>query len=346
MTDAISLCATLRDPIRTWYRDPVSCLQACLAMVIEHAGHDPLETLGLAWEFNHIPGDVKREEFYFPCRFPGDPAHSISPYHDITSKWCAPADEDGLRYLSSMIGENRPVIAAVDNYYLPFRPAYHDVHAAHLVVVTGVDIEKAEVSVADPTPPSFDGTIAARDFLNAWGSANHADDQDVFFSSSPIGRRCLMVTPPEVVTPLDQARLHAALRNNISGMLAESTGTAWTGLDGLDRYLTRLTAQAADKDTEALADVYPFGWAMQAQAFMHAELLRACAVRWRRPVLGEAARRVASVSHAWTGLRVSAGHGGSDPTIADTVERHCRRLRRHYEQAVESLDEAAHEVFA
>ncbi len=337
MTDAISLCAKLRDPIRTWYRDPVSCLQACLAMVIEHAGHDPLEVLGLAWEFNHLPGDVKREEFYFPCRFPGDPAHSIAPYHELTSEWHAPAGDDGLRYLAEMVGENRPVIAAVDNYFLPFRPAYHDVHAAHLVVVTGVDAGK--VSVADPTPPSFDAAIDARDFLNAWGSANSADDQDVFFSSSPIGRRCLMVTPPEVVPPLDEARLHTALRDNIAGMRAASAGTAWTGLDGLDRYLAYVTARAADKDAEALADVYPFGWAMQAQAYLHAELLRACAARWRRPVLGEAARRVAAVANAWTGLRVSAGHGGSDPTIADTVERHCRRLRRQYEQAVEALDE-------
>ena len=346
MTDAVSLCTELRDPIRTWYRDPVSCLQACLAMVLDHAGHDPLETLGLAWEFIHLPGDVKREEFYFPCRFPGDPAHSIAPYHELTSEWFTPADEDGLRYLSSMVDENRPVIAAVDNYYLPFRPAYHDVHAAHLIVVTGVDARKGEVSVADPTPPSFDGAIPARDFLNAWGSANRADHQDVFFSSSPIGRRCLIVTPPETVRPLDEASLHTALRNNIRGMRAASTGSAWTGLDGLDRYLTHLTARAADKDADALADVYPFGWAMQAQAYLHAELLRACAVRWRRPVLAEAARRVAAVSHAWTGLRVSAGHGGSDPTIAETVERHCRRLRRQYELAVETLDDATREEIA
>jgi hypothetical protein len=52
-------------PVSQWYRDTISCLQATLATVLLHAGEEPLPVLGLAWEFLHIPGDVRPQEFYY-----------------------------------------------------------------------------------------------------------------------------------------------------------------------------------------------------------------------------------------------------------------------------------------
>lgn len=334
----------LERPLEKWYSDPLSCLQACLGTVLLYTGADPLETLGTAWEFRYIPGDVRREEFYFPGRFQDDPARSIAPYHPIRSQWWSPEDHaDPLQALSDALRADGPVIVAVDNYFLPFRPAFHDVHAAHLIVIAGVDLERNEVTVLDSTPPGFDGAIPARDFLNAWGSVNPSDHQDVFFSSSRIDRRCLTVRLTDPPPPLDGAIFSAALRENLAAFHTGSADAqadgAWTGVAGLRRYLDDLVERSGDGDADALADVYPFGWAMQAQAYLHAELLRELGVRWELPVLREASRRVSAVSHHWTGLRMTAGHGRTAPSVAADLERHARRLLRRYEEAVESLDQ-------
>lgn len=334
----------LRRPLEQWYADPLSCLQACLGAALIHVGADPLETLGLSWEFRYKPGDVRREEFYYPGRFADDPAHSIAPHHPIRSEWWSPEDStDPLRALSIPLSENRPVIVAVDNYHLPFRPAFHDVHAAHLIMVAGVDPGRDEVTVFDPTPPGFDGEIPTRDFLNAWGSANPSDVQDVFFSSSRIGRRCLTVRLTSPVPPLDRATFAAALRHDLAAFRTGSAEAnpeqngAWTGLAGLRAYLSDLTERSGRGDADALADAYPFGWAVQAQAYLHAELLRTLGVRWKLPSLREASRRVAAVSHAWTGLRMTAGHGRNDPAVSADLGRHAGRLLRRHEEAVEEL---------
>ncbi len=80
---------------------------------------------------------------------------------------------------------------------------------------------------------------------------------------------------------------------------------------------------------------------MQAQAYLHAELLRDLSIRWRLPALAAAARRVAAVSHAWTGVRVTAAHGQSQPAIAAQIDRHCERLVRRYEEAAAEISAAA-----
>jgi hypothetical protein len=189
--------------------------------------------------------------------------------------------------------------------------------------------------------------MASRDFLLAWGSANPADTRDAFFSDSGIGRRCLItrVTGPGG-DPVGRAGVAAALRANLDGLTAPLAASQlpWTGLAGLHRYLDDLRQRAAAGDREVLADAYAFGWPMQAEAYLHAELLRATSVRWQLPALAGAARRVAAVSHAWTGVRVTAAHGRSDPLVAAGLGRHCERLSRRYDEAVEALAEAAAEV--
>ncbi len=341
--------AALRRPLARWYADPVSCLQACLATVLLHAGADPLRTLGLRWEFFCQPGRVRREEFYFPCRYEGDLAKSIAPFSAVSSRWwCPPDPSDPLAALVGPLTDDLPVIAAVDNYYLPFRPAYHDVHAAHLIVISGIDTERGEVSVLDSTPPTFCGAIPAADFLRAWGSANPADVQDAFFSSSEIRNRCLTVSVTGEVAPLDRGGLAAAVRANLADLRADSADNpdhgTWAGLPGARRYLADLADSGQAGDIEVLADAYAFGWAMQAQAYLHSELLRELGVNWRLPALREAARAVAEVAHAWTGVRMTAAHGRSDRPVAGTLGRHCDRLLHSYERAAGVLDEVAEMV--
>ncbi|MFD0527296.1 BtrH N-terminal domain-containing protein [Kitasatospora arboriphila] len=175
-------------PPEFWYRDLASCLQATFGSVLLRADHDPLEVLGTAWQFLYRPGEVRSEEFYFPTRYEGDLGRGIAPHHPLTSVWRTPDDPaDPLAGLRAALDADRLVIAAVDNHHLPFRPAYHDVHAAHLVTVFGLDEHRGLVHVADATPAAFRGAVPLDAFLAAWDSANPSDVQDAFFSDSRIG---------------------------------------------------------------------------------------------------------------------------------------------------------------
>jgi hypothetical protein len=332
-------------PPALWYRDPISCLYATFATVITAHRHDPLEVLGAAWEFRHLPGDVRPEEFYHPQRRPGDLGGSLAPYHRVRSRWRTPEPGSSpLDSLARLVAGGVLPVAAVDNFHLPFRPAYHDVHAAHLVVVYGVDPHRGLVFVSDAMPPAFQGPIPAEDFLAAWGSPNLPDDEDPFFSSTGMDHRYLVIEA-QAAHSLDRAGFRAALEAELAAFDRPSPTTAtqpWTGLAGVRHYTGWIAEQAAAGSSRPVREVYPFGWSMQGQAALHGELLRLRAGTWDRPELREAGRAVEAVAHAWSGLRVTAAHGWADPrSAAGDLGRHGRRLVRRYEAAVELLHRAA-----
>jgi hypothetical protein len=334
----------LRQP-PTFYRDPVSCLQSTFGAVLAHHGHDPLATLGAHWEFRFAPGDVRPEEFYLPCRFDGDVAHSLAPGHPLHSRWAVPDADDPLAELAGLIADGVLPIAAVDNYHLPFRPAYHDVHAAHLVLVYGVDVTRGLVLVSDTMPPAFAGPIRVEDFLNAWGSPNPADDQDAFFSDAGIGRRYLVLDVGEPWPADDPATLAAAVRDNLAGLraAADAEPAHWTGLAGLRRYVDTTVDAARAGSSDPLRELYTFGWSQQAGCALHGELLRSRGHRWGLPALREAGRAVEAAAHTWSGLRVTAAHGWPEPeAAADDLRRHGERLHRRYAAATDLLDRALH----
>ncbi len=328
----------------TFYRDPLSCLQSILGALILDAGHDPVAALGARWEFRHIPGDVRSEEFYFPGRAPHDTAGSMMPYHPVHSAWSTPSSDDPLAELAALIDRGILPIAAVDNYHLPFRPAYHDVHAAHLVLVFGVDRRRGLVLVSDTMPPAFSGPIRAEDFLNAWGSANPADHQDAFFSNADIDRRYLTVELGGPWPQDDPATLLTALRANADDLHAELSADAghWTGLAGLRRYVEHVATAARSGEAAPLKELYTFGWSQQAMCSLHGELLRTRGHRWAIPALREAGRAVEAAAHTWSGLRVTAAHGWPDPPAAAAdLHRHGTRLHRRYEAAATAVQRAA-----
>lgn len=344
-------------PIEFWCRDLVSCLQSTFATVLEHAGHEPLDVLGAHWEFRFRPGDVRPEEFYYPCAVPGDLAASLAPHHPVSSAWRRPAasTDSGADPAGSMAGITETlaggqlVIAAVDNFFLPFRPAFGDVHAAHLLVVYGVDLTAGQVHVSDAMPPAFRGPIDVADFIAAWSSANPADVQDVFFSDARIDRRFMTLAIGEPFPELDRPMLRSVLTANLAGFRSGEDREDrdvhderdWVGVAGLERFLAALVQASADGDAGPLADAYPFGWGMQAQTSLHAELLRKWGVIAAVPELSECGRLVESVAHAWTGLRMTAAHGRDDPkACARDLAKHAATLRHHYELALAGLDDA------
>ncbi|SCG69359.1 BtrH N-terminal domain-containing protein [Micromonospora halophytica] len=323
-----------------WYRDLVSCLHATVGSVLARAGADPLAVLGAGWQFLHLPGDVRSEEFYYPCA-EGEQGAALAPHHDLSARWWQPADEgDVWREVREALADDRLVIAAVDNFHLPFRPAYGDVHAAHLVLVWGLDERRGVVHVSDAMPPAFRGAVPIRDFLSSWGSANPIDVQDAFFSDSRIGRRCLDVRLNAQPADLTPELLGGFLRTNTEGFTTKTP--ARTGLAGYDVFAAELVERCRAGDAGALRELYPFGWAMQAQASLHGELLRRSGRDWGDPALAGAGRRVESVAHAWTGLRFTGAHGLADPrSAASGIAHHATRLRGAYARAVDAVGAVA-----
>ncbi|GIH27836.1 hypothetical protein Aph01nite_61460 [Acrocarpospora phusangensis] len=331
-----------RRSIDQWYRDPVSCLQSTVAALLLADGQDPLEVLGLAWEFRYLPGDVRPEEFYWPCRVPGDPVASLLPYHPARSRWRTTAVADPLAELREALAEGRLPVVAVDNYHLPFRPALNDVHSAHLIVVYDIDQDGGTVLVSDAMPPAYDGELPVADLLRAWTSANPRE-QEAFFSGAEIQGRWLDVSLGGPYPALGPERLAEALRADAAGF--DDSAACHSGLAGLKRFAGALVEAAEAGNARLVEEAYTFGWGMQAQAALHGELLRRCGNAWRVPSLAEAGRRVERTAHLWTPVRVTAAHGrGAPRDCARDLRHHTERLEAGYRAALIAIDDAVAEL--
>ncbi|WP_327674371.1 BtrH N-terminal domain-containing protein [Kitasatospora sp. NBC_00458] len=316
-----------------WYEDPLSCLQTTLGSILMEHGLRPVEVLGLACEFAFAPDDVMAEEFYRPAQSGLGVAADLCPYHDVESAWTTGADADDL---IGLIETHAGVIVAVDNYHLPFRPAFHDVHAAHLVVVPAwrrTADGAVEFYVSDAQPPAFQGWLAAEHLVAAWTSGNPSDTQDVFFSSREIGGRVLTTKVGSRPGGLTADLVARALRGNLDRWTdgtAEASDRVWTGRSGLRRFVERL--QEGGGDPADLRSAYTFGWAMQAQAFLHGRLVQEFAHRSGQDHLPEVAASADRVVSAWSNVRLLSAHAAVTAGITDLIPRRGAELVHAYEQ--------------
>jgi hypothetical protein len=328
-------------PTPFWFHDLCSCLHDCIATVLMHYGQDPVLTLGASWEFHYSPADVRREEFYHPLPRP-TLAASMVPFHPISSTWHASADPlAALADTKAVIAQGKPVIVAVDNFYVPFRPAFGDVHAAHLLVMFGFDEANDEVYVLDSTPPTHCGPIPLRDFLAARSSDNPVSgERDFFFAGAPIANRWLQL---DVTTPfpdLTDAWVAEVIGTNLRRFRDPASESGWSGLEGLKRYLAAICARAAGPDAgDALQELYTVGWTAQGATALHADFLMAAGrqLHWERLV--EVGRHVDQLANEWTALRMFGAHGFTRP--AQVVERLRRRtvgFLSNYEQTLHLLE--------
>lgn len=307
-------------------------------------GHDPTVVLGANWDFFYVPAEVRREEFYHPSRS-DDLARCLAPYHPVASVWHRAAGGDpGNRQISEAIRRGALPIVAVDNYFLPFRPAYLDVHAAHTVVAYGFDEETEEVYVIDSMPPAFDGPMRSVDLEASRHSANPSDGGDAFFTGSPIAARWLEVSLTGPFPPFTMDWLTEVIEANLERFATPAQGPAFSGMSGLARYLSGLPGRAAGPEgARALQEAYVVGWAIQAGTAMHADFLASAGRRFGSLGLLEAGRLVERVAHDWTGIRMTAAHGLGRPDVAALLlERRARGLVRNQEEALEAIDWTIH----
>ncbi|MEV0568397.1 BtrH N-terminal domain-containing protein [Dactylosporangium sp. NPDC050588] len=326
------------DEVRLWTRDLGSCLHGTLATVLLHDGHDPVTVLGAPWEFRRKAGAWTTEEYYYHAE-PDSLAKRLALFHPFESSWHR---SPGLDELRDALAAGVLPIAAVDNFHLPFRPAFHDVHAAHLLVVWR--ITDTEVFVSDAQPPAFQGPIPIADFMASWGSANPADDGDVFFSASPSDRRWLHASMRGPVPEPDRAWTADVIRENVARFRRPSEGDTLSGVDGLRDYLDELCALPPGSGAAevALSELYVISWNIQAQAGLHAEFLRRQGLALRSLDLTEAAARVNAVAHGWTGVRMTGAHSRVwDRHRPAELRAHSSELVRRLEVALEQLEVTA-----
>ncbi|GAB2331949.1 BtrH N-terminal domain-containing protein [Streptomyces griseoincarnatus] len=322
-----------------WYDDLCSCLQMDIGLVLERAGWEPVRALAAGWRFTAPTGPVESVEFYHPA---GDRLEThLCLHHPVEFRWHHPVDAaDAHRQLLDALERGVLPVVAVNNYHLPFRPAYHDVHAAHLLVVTGHRAATDGYLISDPMPPAFTGELPRPVLEAARGSLSIDDQSDPFFAGASPAFRWLEVGLTGPQPPLTPAWLRAVLHDNLAAQHADG-GHGPAALSALlDTVLKRLREEGVG----ALQELYVLGWPAQAEAALHANFLADAARSLDWPDLAELGRWVDLVAHSWTGFRVAAAHAAiGDGSGEEQVLSLGRRLLATWELCLDRLESVLRE---
>jgi hypothetical protein len=302
--------------IRHWRHDLTHCLHTTMGVLLGFHGVDPLHALGAGWGFFYPADDVRREEYYYPCDGRSLLA-ALAPYHPVASRWHEPPGPgEGWSQLRAAIAAGAPVAAAVDNYYLPFRPAYTDVHTNHLFTVYGFDDEAGTAFVADPVPPRFQGTIRLGELAAARGSENPIEhDRDLFFTANPLGNRWLSVEVGRDRPAWDVDFLRDVLQGNLAGFAQHGGPGVYRGITGQRAFLTDLLPRITE-GPHRIDEVFIIAGAVLAGTGLHADFLAESGRRFNRPVLIELGRRVDRIAHHWSALRIAVATARAEPGAA------------------------------
>jgi len=320
--------------VHPWRHDLAGCLHACAATLLGFHGVPPLDALGAAWGFYYPPADYRQEEYYFPCPPGRSLLESLAPYHPVWSRWHQPSDAaEGWEQVRALVAAGRPAAVSVDNFHLPFRPAYRDVHANHLIVVYGFDDERGTVRVLDAVPPRFDGDITLEQLSAARDSGNRAvHDRDMFFADRPIGNRWLEAgAGPAQPQSHDQVRAH--LRRNVSGFAGSAPHQGLAGLRGfLGDMQDRLAVGAPIAD-----ELFVVAGTALATTALHADWLTQAGHAFGMPWWTELGRQVERVAHHWTAIRIMAALTRAGAVPAGQLRRRHQELIRDQERVLAEM---------
>jgi hypothetical protein len=316
-------------PIKPFRHDLGHCLHATAGTLLAFHGIDPVHALGAAWSFRY-PGDLRREEYYLPGHAE-DLFAGLAPYHDISSRWHT-ADEpaEGWRVVRGMLASGVPVAVAADNFFLPFRPAYRDVHSNHLLLLYGFDDDAGHVYVVDPVPPSYQGPIPLETLSLARGSVNPVrHDRDMFFTANPIANRWLTVRVGPVQPVMDRAFVARAIEANVAGF----------GLAGLRAFLAAALAKLPDDGT-VIDEIFLVAGPLLAVTGLHAEFLDRAGQAFGVSALRELGRRVDRIAHHLSALRIAVASARHDRAAAvPGLRRRQRWLLEDCHRVLESMSQ-------
>ena len=298
----------------------------------------PLDALGSAWGFYYPPDDYRQEEYYFPCPPGRSLLKTLAPHYPVRSQWYQPADAaEGWEQVRARIAAGQPAAVAVDNFHLPFRPAYHDVHSNHLVVVYGFDDEAGTVRVLDSVPPRFDGDIAFADLTAARDSSNPVEgDRDMFFADQRIGNRWL-AADADPAEPPGRDRVCDHLRRNVSGFAAAAPHQGMAALRG---FLSGMEERLAAGEQVSDELFVVAGTALAASA-LHADWLMLAGRAYGEPTWTELGRQVERIAHHWTAIRIMAALARSGTVSVGRLRRRHRALLNDLERVLAEVAEVS-----
>lgn len=328
-----------------WRHELAGCLHACMASLLDFHGRHPLEILGAAWGFHYRPGDVRHEEYYFPCKSGVSLLESMAPYHPVRSTWHRPdTAEQGWVQVRDTVAAGHPVAVAVDNYELPFRPAYQDVHANHMILVHGFDERRGVVRVMDTVPPRFDGEILLSQLSAARVSANEIEhDRDMFFTADPIANRWLDIEVDHDAFPaFDRSFVRQVLEANSESFDAKQAladDGELTGLAGQRTFLDDVIKRYYAGE-DICDELFVIAGVFLATTALHADWLGHVAGRFRVPELAEAARQVERTAHHWSAVRIQVVRTRTGGTTAGQIRQRFDNLMDDQRQALRKLAHA------
>lgn len=316
-----------------YYHEVASPLYYVLGTLFKYHGCRQLElALGAVWDFYFCAGDQVRYEYCFPG--PGPTlADNMFPYAGVKADWRTGGDAAGAwRAVRERLDGGEPVVAAVDNFHLPFRPAYHDVHTNHLLVVYGYDAGTGSAWVLDATPPAYKGTLALSDLELARGSKNPREcDRHMFFTQTPIDNRWLDASFPAGRPEVDEALVARIISDNLARMNAVSRRSdVLLGLAGIRALAGRIGGLAGLPPGESRGHeaeditAFIFGRMLGTRAF-HADFLYSAACILGDPRVRRAARDMEIAAHGWVAARIMLGKG-SRGDLTDMAPRVARRV--------------------
>lgn len=189
--------------------------------------------LGLSWGFG-LPADgpdggdcpsagdnTVRTEFSFPLRAAGDLPDLLRRRGGLDIR--VHADPGGTGMLDYLRSTGEPVIAVVDSFYLPYRPACRRVHSSRTVIVTPVD--RSQVWVDDCWEPVYLGLLNLADLDAARRSPAEAEPllEPVFTGVQADAEWFTVCAEPVMVA--DPARWAASAIGTLAGEITEAART-------------------------------------------------------------------------------------------------------------------------
>jgi len=320
-----------------------TCLLSTFSSILRHAGRDDEALLGTTWDFHFPRTGVRREEYYLPLPR-GSLIERLAPFAGLTSEWLTASDDaSGWTLLKQELVAGRPTAIAVDNFYLPFRPAYHDVHSNHLILAYGFDEDQGTVFVLDATPPRFMGEVSLIDLQQARGSSNlKSGSRDHFFTNSTIAYVLLRLSAPPCPAPQwsPAALLTASVTRAIGELRHADYGTAWlSGIAGLAE-LAELVEHNALDYTE---DLFIFTGTLLAQRARYARFLERSGGFTATPaLLAHLAGRASSITHQWATVRILCSREAQERAdgLGTRLARVLRTLAAAEDQLLRDLEAA------
>ena len=289
--------------VRPFRHELGTCLFSVFGTLLLHRGGNVGLSLGAGWDFTYPRAGIAAEEYYVPT-IGESVAEAVLVEQGVTSEWSWTDDADeGWRRWRDRVLTGEPAVLAVDNYHLPFRPAFHDVHTNHLLVAYGVDDDAEVAFVLDATPPRYQGPVSSVALRAACNSGNpRAGDRDLFFTGSPIRNRQLIVSFSDAPWTPSAAWVRAVIGRNLHRLLAPPvTPGVCRGIEGM--YEVAKHVESAG-DRRACDDLFVFSGSVLSQRALHAVFLREAARRIGRHELLAHARSMDAIAHQWAALRV------------------------------------------